>query len=206
MPQRARFAVMTAAALMLTACGQQEPAGPDGAPQEDQSPEAQPSPSLAEEFGFADAPLVIEGADALMTAFTLKDGLDLEPDPAADVVVLSGEAANTGSGGRTGGVHITIDAGLEAALSGGRVEVLVLARTSADAALLGVYSTVEHPSEGWQALQLEETLSLVTFQSSVPEMERGLGDVVGFRPWQGPVEIAAVAVRPAQDSADADRP
>lgn len=192
------FAALIPAAALLSACGPQAETAPASS-SADTAAEPAP-PSFASEFSFADAPLVIEGAEALMAAFAVKEGLSLVPNPQTNSVRLSGDPVDARAGGRTGGARITIDPDLEAAWSGGAVEVLIVARSQTEGALLSVYSTVEHPNDGWQGLRLGQDFTLVSFQADLPEMERGLGDVVGFRPWEGPVDIAAIAVRPVTEA------
>jgi hypothetical protein len=199
------FAVAIPAAILLAGCGflsqpdgeapTNEAAGPASA-----EGGAADAPARLDPYGLAGAPVLIEGGQALMDALVLKEGLRVELAPGGDAIILMGEAADARSGGRTGGVHIEISQELEAQFSGRSVEVLVVGRSDGDARLLAAYSTIEHPTSGWRPIELTTEFAVSGFTADIPVMENPSGDVVGFRPFRGPVEIAAIAIRPVMST------
>lgn len=117
-------------------------------------------------------------------------GLTAEPVKTEDgttVVYLSGVRAKEKpeSGGRTDGFSIRVPDSFEAAASGNRVRVTVIARAprGAEAAEFSLaYSTSEVGNSGWRKFTAGSDFEPKGFEWDVPTMKNGNGDYVGILP------------------------
>ncbi|MEQ8403747.1 MAG: hypothetical protein RKE49_01535 [Oceanicaulis sp.] len=203
----ARYATLFAAlgAMALTACQAEEaneredaapaePAADEAVADEPAVPEPSTPASLLEEAGLDGAAVSLEG-DALFQALEPAEGLEIEQTQAG--VMVSGEMANSGSGGRTGGARIVLDAATARELTGSRITITVIARSPDGAGLRAAYSTAQFGNSGWNDLELDAGFAPVSFQYDLPAGEDVNEDYIGLAPQGGSVEIAALAVSAA---------
>ena len=124
--------------------------------------------------------------------------VEVVKDATRDVLLLSGGDSNAVPHGVTGGCSVRVPESFEAAVSGLRVRVKVMARAAGglgDAELSLAYSTNDVGNSGWQSRSVGQTFETVSFEWDVPPMINGNGDYVGILPGQaGAIEIAGIAV------------
>ncbi|MCR9129339.1 MAG: hypothetical protein NXI12_07440 [Alphaproteobacteria bacterium] len=178
---------------VLAACGQEPDSPAAGAPADvSQTNEA---PDV---YGLSGSTVLIEGADALAAALTVPEGLSVVPSADGGHVTVSGQPADPRSGGRTSGAYITIDGAAEQAFSGQMIEVMIVMRGD-DTALRAAYSTAESGNSGWTPLAAETEFAVARFTYDVPLTGGANGDYLGVYPARGPVDIAAIAIRRADE-------
>jgi hypothetical protein len=118
--------------------------------------------------------------------------------PRRNVLLLSGGDPNAVSHGLTGGLSIRVPDAFEAAVSGHRVRVKVMARAArgiADAEFSIAYSTADVGNSGWQKMSVGKHFETQSFEWDVPTMVKGNGDYVGILPGQaGAIEVAGLVV------------
>ena len=199
----ARHATLLASlsALTLAACEaeeQTEPARDDARMQEQSeaadetdAPEPATPASPLEDAGLTGAAVSFEGS-GLFEALEASEGLETAPSPAG--VILTGEMANPGSGGRTSGARLMLDAETAQALAGSTITVTIIARSTDGAGLRAAYSTAQFGNSGWNDWELGSDFASVDFDYDLPAGEDINEDYLGLAPQGGSVEIAAVAV------------
>ncbi len=157
---RAFFIALSTVAF-LSGCGGGGEEKADHAPAPDAAPFVNWGSLNAEQI------IVPEGV-----TYTVSDG-------AARIV---GVPQTAGAGGSTGGVGVRLPDSFEEQASGQQVRVTVRASSADEGALLGAaYSTADVGNSGWQAFVLSPEPADYTFTYSVPAMQAGNGDFLGFR-------------------------
>ena len=110
---------------------------------------------------------------------------------------LSNGAANASAGGATGGYSIRVPDSFEAAASGKRAKIVVLARAPMGAARFAVaYSTNEVGNSGWRWFKANSDWAAYEFHYPVPTMKNGHGDFIGILPspaGEPGIEVCAAA-------------
>jgi hypothetical protein len=184
---------------------------------------AKPAESVGDPGSRSDTASDSRSVDALVSA--VRDGADFMFLPSEDVSALfqgtlfartggSALVAESGgtkvlrlsrgrpdavSAGPTGGFSIRVPDAIEAAASGNRIRVEVVARTAPGAAegrLALAYSTNEVGNSGWAWREAAPDWAIHRLDYAVPPMRKGNGDFVAVLPEAegAGVEVAAMAL------------
>ena len=130
-----------------------------------------------------------------------------ETETDSNLVRLSNGAANAVSSGTTDGYTLRAPDTFEAAASGRRIAVSVIAR-AADAPksrFAMAYSTNDVGNSGWRWQDAGPDWALHTFEYDVPVMNRGNGDFIGILPepaGRPGVDVFLVAARVLKDKGE----
>ena len=118
-----------------------------------------------------------------------------------EVTLLSGLGGGSGSGGHTSGAFFTIEGQSEAMASGKTIAIRAQVEGAAGTVLPVAYSTADVGNSGWQEFTLSGEREWITFNYSVPEMNAGNGDYLGFMPGDGvEIRLFQVVIEPNSGS------
>ena len=179
------LAAIVPIAALLAACGPQTET---------------PSELPADPYGLAGATVLYEGGPELMSALTTRSGITIDMSTDGSFVTIAGTSESRVSGGRTSGAYIEISGDAEQALAGRLIEIVLVARSAEGSALEAAYSTNDVGNSGWIALTLNPSFTTAAFTYRTQPMNAGGNDYLGFIAQNGPVDIAAIAVRPVAEA------
>lgn len=119
----------------------------------------------------------------LIDALMVPDVLSAEPLENGNAVKLSGVQPEPLSTGETNAISFKIPDEVEQAVSGSKIRVDVLAKsTGSETPIAVAYSTNEVGNSYWRSMMATDQFQVMSFTYDVPPMAEGRGDFIGILP------------------------